>query len=480
MYEIYQSATDVHVWLGPDNKKHYAKIAFNTIQAISNVVLQTLGITLLDLSLKRDVYQEVVFKNRESLPSLSECEFVTDEMWKALAWLYSHPYFTRVWVIQELNARREPKVHCGFESSEWLRVEVVAGYIIVEASFSKKFGFSNAYCWWAAVATTERFMQPDDWVSMLYLASNFSSSDARDAIYGLLGLMKTGKAGCLLKPDYDKSMLEVYRDAVEEAFSRFNNTNVLLYVTGNENPSWIPRWDKAMIFRNPFRFGKTLPWSSGGDTEPLLRIDLSLNVLFISGIIVDSMELVEDYNEALFCDSSVKSSEGRDKLKQVWQRILDTLKTASPEMPFKADLLTQVAAAFSFGVDEEGNPMDESTLLHNFIAYLKIVFDEDTLLSYIAPAVSDESKGGNGYTFGKPVWDFEYPDSGFFITKRGLIGCSVSTTEPGDVVFAPLGSVYPLVLRPVNDGFTLRGYSYVHGIMRGEQRHLPKTVCKVY
>ncbi|KAB5571797.1 hypothetical protein GE09DRAFT_1216416 [Coniochaeta sp. 2T2.1] len=84
-------------------------------------------------------------------------------MWKALRWFYSHRYFTRVRVIQELNVNPRRTLHCNL-------------------------GFSDAYCWWASTITTE-LRQPENWLQMLYLASNFSSLDARDVIYGLRGLM---------------------------------------------------------------------------------------------------------------------------------------------------------------------------------------------------------------------------------------------------------------------------------------------------
>ena len=53
---------------------------------------------------------------------------------------------------------------------------------------------------------------------MLYLASNFSSLDPRDMIYGLHGILQYTDTTTLLKPDYSKSLLEVYRDSVEAAF----------------------------------------------------------------------------------------------------------------------------------------------------------------------------------------------------------------------------------------------------------------------
>src|SRR6187402_3162332 len=101
----------------------------------------------------------------------------------------------------------------------------------METAFSKAFGFTNAYCWWAATVTAD-LVQPTNWLLMLYLASNFSSLDPRDVIYGLRDMMKIEKGGELLKPDYTKSVSEVYRDVVEAAFINFDIIDVLHYVNG--------------------------------------------------------------------------------------------------------------------------------------------------------------------------------------------------------------------------------------------------------
>jgi hypothetical protein len=99
--------------------------------------------------------------------------------------------------------------------------------------------------------------------------------------------MELPKDGTLPNPNYSKSTLEVYRDAVEAALVNFRRTDVLLYVTGKETLSWIPRWDIPMLFRNPSRFGKPMPWKPAGDTEPVWSIEKSANVLSSSRFIVD-------------------------------------------------------------------------------------------------------------------------------------------------------------------------------------------------
>ena len=171
MRNIYENAKTVLIWLGPDTQECQAKIAIDSILTVSNFLSQRLRISVPELGSMKDV-MEHVFKNRDNLPVPNECDFSTDAMWESLLWFYSHSYFTRVWVIQEVNANKERWVHCGHEKVEWDRVNLVADYIIMETAFSKKFGFSNAYCWFAATVSTE-LVQAKNWLFMLYLASNF-------------------------------------------------------------------------------------------------------------------------------------------------------------------------------------------------------------------------------------------------------------------------------------------------------------------
>ena len=125
----------------------------------------------------------------------------------------------------------------------------------------------------------------------------------------------------------------------------------------------------------------------------------------------------------------------------------------------------------SFRLDEKSNPADERHLVHNFVTYLKIVLHEETYSKYIPLDLSEESKQSDGRVFGKPVWDFKYSESSFFIIEGGLIGCSIFTLEPGDTVYVALGGTYPLIFRPDGDYFLIRGYSFVHGIMHGERHN---------
>jgi hypothetical protein len=478
MRKIYQKAKTVLIWVGPDSEDHQARVAVDSIITISDFLCQKLGIQVSDLYSEENLYQKIMATAGEVIPVPNECEFSTEAMWKSLLWFYKHPYFTRVWAIQEVNANKERLLHCGREEVLWDRVSLVACYITMETAFSKAFGFTNAYCWWAATVTTDLVL-PKNWLSMLYLASNFSSLDPRDVIYGLRGMMELGKGAELLEPDYSKSAAEVYRDSVEAAFVNFDTTDVLLYVQGVEDPSWVPRWDIPMLFRNPFRFGKPLPWRPAGETSPIWSIDKESNILSLSGFIIGPIKFVEPYNENIFCNSMVESDSGRKTLKEIWQRILKTMRNGQLHVPFSADELTAAATSFSFGLNEKSDPANEQLLVQRFVAYLKIALDEEIYNTYIPADMSEDSKNADGRLFGKPVWDFKYPESSFFITEDKFIGCSISPTRPGDVIYVARGSTYPLVLRPDGEEFHIRGFAYVHGLMHAEKKDLEMKVLKI-
>ena len=477
MRQIYQSAKDVIIWLGPDSPEGFADIALASIRTISDFLSKALGVTLDDLSSRANLYHEVLYQNRASLPRPDECNFSNEPTWQSLVWFYTRTYFTRTWCIQEVNASRNRLVHCGHGKIEWDLVDLVAGYIIMDTSFSQEFGFSKTHCWCASTVTTERMRQPQNWLAMLYLASNFACTDARDRIFALRGLMTLRAGAQFLEPAYSHPTVAVYRDSVHAALLDFENTNVLLYVSGDEEPSWIPRWDRAMLFRNPFRFGKALPWKPAGETKAVWRIADDHSILTLSGFPVDTIRSSETYNENYFSDSLLKTEERRRHLQLTWKQTLSILTSDTSSLLLSTDVLTAIATAFSYGLDAEANPADEQQLLRTFVAYLRIVLDEETFEQHIPSSVEEKSQAANGHAFGKPVWDFKYPDSGFFVTVTGLIGCAISPPMPGDIVFVALGSTYPMILRPADNGYLLKGYCFVRGVMHGEYQHRP--VCDV-
>ncbi len=96
-------------------------------------------------------------------------------------------------------------------------------------------------------------------------------------------------------------------------------------------------------FQNPFRFGKALPWQPAGNSKPIWDIDKTTNVLSSFRFAMVLIEYVELYNESIFGNAEIGSDEGRNELRQVWQKILMIMEKSQPQAPFSANLLTAAA-----------------------------------------------------------------------------------------------------------------------------------------
>ena len=105
---------------------------------------------------------------------------------------------------------------------------------------------------------------------------------------------------------------------------------------------------------------------------------------------------------------------------------------------------------------------------------------EDTFGEYIPQDIAEEGRHRDGRLFGKPAWDFQYPESSFFSTNKGLFGYSISAVQPGDQLCIALGSTYPIILRPDGEEFVMRGYTYVYGLMNGERQDFKRRVFRIH
>ena len=116
----------------------------------------------------------------------------------------------------------------------------------------------------------------------------------------------------------------------------------------------------------------------------------------------------------------LESDIARRQVREFWETILIMVRDGESQMPVTASLLTAMATSFSFGLDEKCTPAEDGQLMSRFAAYLRIVLEE-RFTEHIPQDIAQSSRHTDGYLFGKPVWDFEYPQSCFFVTEDGVI-----------------------------------------------------------
>lgn len=134
-----------------------------------------------------------------------------DEQTKAMSELFSHPWFWRTWIIQEVARARSAVIYCAGSRVSSRVFAVMPVLLSTEVGTHQQSiidimpGLSRRTSWW----TEDR--------SLSNLLLKFRRSEAwfsRDRIYALLGICSDLEARQTLAPDYQKSDDEVARDAV--------------------------------------------------------------------------------------------------------------------------------------------------------------------------------------------------------------------------------------------------------------------------
>jgi hypothetical protein len=234
MRSVYFQALSVEVWLGrSQNESH---LAFPLI---------------------RKIYRLTVRGNISIIPSLFKDPDLTPGF-LSIAHLFARDFWTRVWVIQEVNIANQCKIHCGADTIAWKKLLDVSkalcvlqaqDYIISKTSMNNTFPFEMAMHLGGGPRNVALgTMGHSDAVWRLASAASYHQrhsccTDPRDKIYAQLGIASAEKP---LSPDYDSSVYDVYTKFVQYVVMRTRNLDIICNNQREVNtfslPSWVPDW----------------------------------------------------------------------------------------------------------------------------------------------------------------------------------------------------------------------------------------------
>ncbi|KAI4267787.1 MAG: hypothetical protein L6R38_008099 [Xanthoria sp. 2 TBL-2021] len=387
MRHIFQSASRVVIWLGPEAED--SNIAMAAIERMGGSF---------DSATMR-------LEDACNVPDVD----ISNTAWQALGRLFRRSWYKRSWILQEVSASENGIVVCGPQSVPWTTFCFAAAYISYRAgrepgpSLLKDSGYEALYplCFFLFIRTISEDSRRRE-TGLLRLLTQFrhcEATDPRDKVYALLGIASDMPDDADLKPNYAKSVAEVYQDLVEFIVKKDRNLDILraCHISGPEHdlPSWVPDWSRASSIQALHSFASQSIGRVAGNSVAVTHFPKDSSTLVAQGVYVDIVIEISDQPENSLVEQLADN---------IMNEVLNAIETNGP------------AIRAAMGISSEGPPVPISSV------------------RYLGDSFSSNPR----------------PVSSFW-TDTELLGVTQASPMYGDIICVLLGCSVPLILRPQED-----------------------------
>ena len=443
MGDIYRSARQTTVWLGPEEDDSCLAVEILDHVA-SKFTVDWITHTVLGIG-----------ENRDDSHLEKGLRFNTQQL-SSIERLLERPWFERLWVWQEVRLARSAVVVCGLRFLPWDQFRTACyslgrwGYL-GSLSYDKINGLSSYESSKEQASYASLFFNL--WESRLS-----KCSDQRDRIYALVNISRLPRSQSpegqpVLRPDYSKDVGRVFQDFVLWEIEGSHSLRVLLYCDLQEAlpnvPSWVPNLPASIPN------GNIQLLSAAGDTR-VQALHSGNGVLEVTGAFVSPIGeiidvespkegwLVRPYDD--FCGEI--------------RRLAKLILGSAENNIYPTGIGLPEAFCRTIHVNYFADSYDPSV---SEIQLFQDAFDE---LSRVLDRSGDKFTRSNVKTY---LLDRELRSRKLFTTSEGYIGVAPLAARPGDQVSVLLGCPAPIVLRPTDDGcFVVVGHCYIYGYGDGE------------
>ena len=513
MGDIYRSAFVVTVCLQPPEQSWVRE-----------------GLEWVEAALACDILDELVFLDLR----LGSSEFdifrrygsqVRKPRWEAFQNLAANSWFNRVWVVQEVSLASSVRVLYGKTEIPWqhlveglgscFRHPAIGSLMETTRDFATRKmpprGISNIQLMSHVRRTIEESKTKSlPFSSTLFLCHKFQSTDPRDKVFGIQGFCEQEQLDATIRPNYNKSTIELYLDTAGYLLKREDPLRLLSYAgigyfgknnrspivqneDGKELPSWCPDWSRQPIigtlsYRDSTVF--SCPYQAGrdGDGKPTVWPDEKPPTLLLRGRVIDALKTFGPEFGHLMTSGgdSWKVSDLAIELVHIhegWRFIIDSDSVQEPYPHTQPkQRLREVYWRTLIG-DRTRNtrpaPPSHGDDFERWVNILDEMVESGIILDVNRPlAPKLMQRYGPGPSFRYLLPNCAYGRK-LCITELGYIGVVPRFSRDGDIICLIQGAQVPFVLRPVSKSssrsdmslprrFELVGEAYIHGIMDGE------------
>lgn len=465
MDSIYTVAKGTLVWLGPEENDSDHALAM--LSYLGERVIHNSG-----GSIERHPDAPPREPDEPIWESLAEQNPYEEDDMRALISFFERPWFTRLWVRQEIALATHAQVVCGKARLDWIVFQNAASCFCrkplapsVPADLGNRFSSMKM-----AVTNICDINVGSYWYETLRNENQgVRFTDPRDAIYGVKSLMSISDEKLDVRPNYALETADVYMDVcvriVEcQGLTHFLDTCELSSISVPNLPSWVPDWSKPMTAD---RLLET-PWSASGYISANATY-LGDRVLRVSGTQIDKIESTRDlYNH----DESEPVKNSTSFVDYIWDCYPGHSLIDSP-YDEKESMKDAYCRTFAGDMLQEGqNPPDprRPTFAQAKEALEKIWSLEEDWTGF------EDLKRDPLVKRYLSACIYSIHGRCFFTTKDGYIGLAPLGTKAGDIISVILGCRFPVVLReepapgvnPDETRLKVVGVCYAHGLMSGE------------
>lgn len=446
MGTIYGKARQVIVWLGPESEN--SRLAMRTLQWIGQNAKFVQKHSMLWRS-----------KRLRRLEQKPEALAAKELAYIAIRDLLCRPWFTRLWIHQEIKLGRCARAVVGASELSWKDFGAAIYWFlpVMEKHKSLSHLFDMDYLYKHIIFTLRSHEEDTPLLALIHGTRNASCSDPRDRVYGILSMLTT-HTNLGIIPDYTKTKEEVFEDLARRHIWYSQTLQVLLLCDlqrrsfSSTLPTWVPDLSVPKLSN-----GDPLANASGQSKYEASFVD-DIHGLQVTGVRVG---MIEEVGNAFPCDHDVGLSEFL-AICRSWEppnimddyvgggKALDAFMKTLVCGQMREDSPAHPSTAPGVGPHRLGFP---ATLEECRKAFFSLLQEEQ---------VTDQNR------------NFYYLSQGlrgrrFCTLSRGYFGAFPLAAREGDLICVVLGSLLPLVLRRTGDDkFQLVGECYVPGIMDGE------------
>jgi len=303
MKDVYSNGRKTYVWLGLDNI--WTSLAFQEMEMRAKWIREQGSTDNVGWRLWQKRYMALEKANTNWLARIMGRFDYLD--WASRS-ILTRPWFSRCWVIQEIATSKSITVICGKYQIDWNDLETVQ---IARPGIDE-------LCTLVSIRQRVNNANMTHLESLLWGTNTFQTTDARDRIFSLLGLIShdsdkssdsiIGNVHDTVRVDYSASIRDVYMKATIHCMTDTSSAGILAASIGLQGtcfgvfPSWVlhpepSREDRQG--RSTFAWTRISDdpqsetiWKAAGSSICLPRFDSHSCRLGLQGMIVDIVDLV--------------------------------------------------------------------------------------------------------------------------------------------------------------------------------------------